>query len=422
MAIYLGESFVIRQMRVFLRDRLTSSGRMVFYLTLLGNALGGISLAVKTYLVGVHLFCIALLSVFAARWARLRLKVGLEVAQRGTRGIPMQATLRVHNPHRRPARDIELRALTIPPHLSLICEGHSQEREEGIYIPLLAPDESARSSWTLIPNKRGAYLLTGVRQATLFPFGLWRDWHDHPIERSFLVYPSFTALETLDIPVGRRYQPGGIALSSNLGDSTEFISTREFRQGDSLRMIHWRSWARTGQAVVKEFQEEFFCRVAVVLDTFLSADQLDKRSQEFESVISLAAAIADFLAREEYVIDLFAAGPELYQLQAGRSLAHFENVMDILACVEPCTEPPFEKLEPVLLDSLENITTTVVVLLDWSEPRERLIQSIRDRGSGVRVILIGDQLSPERSAHLESMAGSFVWLTQSQLEQGVTAL
>jgi uncharacterized protein (DUF58 family) len=144
--------------------------------------------------------------------------------------------------------------------------------------------------------------------------------------------------------------------------------------------------------VVKEFQEEYFCRIALLLDTFLPVPagrkKLDRRA--FEAAVSLSAAVADRLAREEYVIDLFAAGPEIYHFQAGRSLAYLENVMDILSCIEPCHDPPFEKIEPVMLDYLENITTTVVVLLDWDERRERMIRVIKDRGSAVKVLLVRD--------------------------------
>jgi uncharacterized protein (DUF58 family) len=226
----------------------------------------------------------------------------------------------------------------------------------------------------------------------------------------------------LDIPVGRRYQPGGIALTSNLGDSTEFLCTREFRQGDSLRQIHWGSWARTGKPIVKEFQEEFFCRIALVLDTFLDPKSAKSRRAEFEAAITLAAALADNLAREEYVIDIFAAGPELYQLQAGRSLAHFENVMDILACVEPCLEPAFEKLEPVLLDCLENITTAVILLLDWDQRRERLVEAISSRGCAVKVILVSEQDQGEAAEAVLGRGGELVRLTRQEIEDGVEQL
>lgn len=64
-------------------------------------------------------------------------------------------------------------------------------------------------------------------------------------------------------------------LSSSTGDAIEFVGTRDYREGDPPRNIHWRSWARRGAPVVKEYQEEYFCRIALILDTFLPARETD---------------------------------------------------------------------------------------------------------------------------------------------------
>jgi uncharacterized protein (DUF58 family) len=433
-ALNLGNSFVIHQLRVTLRDRMTSAGRMLFYLILLTNGLGGVSMAIKVFVLAVTLASIGFVSIVAARWALVKLQVEFQLPSRATKGIPLKAQVKLTNRTRHQARDLEVSNLDRLNNCSIDYESKSPTQTvakptsrwdriaaDSVFVGDLAPGESCSVEWNITLSKRGAYIFTGVRQATSYPWGFWRSWYDCLISQTVLVYPSFTPLEKLDIPVGRRYQPGGIALSSNLGDSTEFVATREFREGDSLRVIHWASWARTGKPVVKEFQEEFFCRIAVVLDTFLQRTG-PSRVEEFEQVISLSAAVADQLAREEYVIDLFAAGPELYQLQAGRSLAHLENVLDILACVEPCYDPAFEKVEPVLLDSLESITTTIVILLDWDAARKRLVQAILDRGTGVKVVLIQNQVPAGVSAEIESLVGHFVTLSADDLLRGVREL
>src|SRR5438552_2054734 len=71
-------------------------------------------------------------------------------------------------------------------------------------------------------------------------------------EDRLLVYPRFTPLESFDVPHGRDYQPGGISVASRVGESTEFFGTRDYREGDRQRDIHWASFARTGKLIVKE--------------------------------------------------------------------------------------------------------------------------------------------------------------------------
>ena len=410
----LGDGFLMSRLRSLLRDRLTPCGWLVVALTLLANLPGGVSFSLKTYLVTCGLSGLMLFSVAAARWARVRLQSSWDVPGRVTRGVPFIVHFALENATRRGARDVSL-SVRLP-------LGARMEPVQGAYLAWIGAGERARGHLSVTFPNRGHFVIPALRQSTLFPCGLWRDWYDHKEGKSVLVYPDFVPLLRLEIPVGRRYQPGGIALTSNLGDSTEFLSTREFRQGDSLRMIHWRSWARLGKPVVKEFQEEFFCRIALIMDTFLDAGSVLARRDEFEASVTLAAALADNLAGEEYVIDIFAAGPELYQLQAGRSLAHFENVMDILACVEPCLEPAFEKLEPVLLDCLENITTAVVLLLDWDERRERLLEAISSRGCALKVILVHDNADSQAGAAVLARGGDLVRLTRQQIEDGVEQL
>ncbi|MBI3926308.1 MAG: DUF58 domain-containing protein [Armatimonadetes bacterium] len=413
---HAGNSIVVRFMRAVYRDHLTSTGRAVFWLFLLANASGMMSFIVKVYFVWCLLLSLSLGSIVLARLARVPLVIEADFPARTTCGATVQVPLTVTNRSRRKAVDVELAPWQLPDPLVL-------EPEYGVYLDELGPGESRRLSWQIDFRRRGHFTIPGVRQATLFPFGLWRDRLIHRQARSLLVYPRFQPLLSLDIPVGRRYQPGGIALTSNLGDSTEFLSTREFRDGDSLRMIHWRSWARLGKPIVKEFQEEYFCRIALLLDTFLPRKSDARDVAAFEASVSISAAVADSLARSEYVIDIFAAGPEIYHLQAGRSLAYLENVMDILACIEPSYDPPFETITPVLLDYLENITTTVVVLQDWDEQRERMLQTIRDRGSEVKAILVRDKPpTQDFSAAGVLASGGLVHLTSGQVNAGVEDL
>lgn len=409
--IHLGQSLLIRGMRYFLRDRLTATGRVVFWLLLLANGTGGYSFVIKIYFVISILFALLASSVFLARFARVKLRVRADWPDRATCGEHLKVGLLIQNRSRRAGLDLGIRVLRPPVPLDTYPE-------LGVQIARLEPGEQVRTQLELSFDQRGAYVLEGLRQETSWPWGLWRDLVDHKESHPLLVYPHFQPILNLDIPVSRRYQPGGIALTSYLGDSTEFLSTREFREGDPLRSIHWRSWARTGKPVVKEFQEEYFCRIALLLDTFLPVPRrrrpLDRRA--FEAAVSLSAAVADRLAREEYVIDLFAAGPEIYHFQAGRSLAYLENVMDILSCIEPCHDPAFEKIEPVMLDYLENITTTVVVLLDWDERRERMVRVIKDRGSAVKVLLVRD------SPPSHELDEEIVSLSSEEVERGVETL
>jgi uncharacterized protein (DUF58 family) len=192
----------------------------------------------------------------------------------------------------------------------------------------------------------------------------------------------------LELPAGRRYQPGGVAMATARGESLEYIGNRDFREGDDVRHVDWRATARLQTPIVREYREEYFLRAAVVLDTF--ADSADPDHENFERAVSLCASVSDYMAREDYLVDLFAAGPQIYHLTSGRSLAYLEQILDILACVEISQAAPFENLEPEIESLLAQITTIICVFLDWTPERRAFVERLAHEGAAIKILIARD--------------------------------
>ena len=111
-----------------------------------------------------------------------------------------------------------------------------------------------------------------------------------------------------------------MALASKTGESMDLLGVRPYRPGDPARDLHARSWARTGQPVVREFQEEYFSRVGVVVDIDGSLEDPPR----FEASLSLAAGVIARLSRGEALIDLLVVGEEVHSLTIGRSLGFLD--------------------------------------------------------------------------------------------------
>ena len=136
-----------------------------------------------------------------------------------------------------------------------------------------------------------------VRAFSTFPLNLYRTPAGQSEPWTLLILPNFHPLQGIDVPIGARYQPGGIALTSNLGESPEYIGNREYVSGDSIRHIDFRAWARLSMPAVREYQEEYYCRIALVLDTFTGKEHAPSPDgfPDFEAAVSLTAAVADAL-------------------------------------------------------------------------------------------------------------------------------
>ncbi len=192
----------------------------------------------------------------------------------------------------------------------------------------------------------------------------------------------------------RKYQPGGVALASTVGDSEEFVSLRDYRAGDPMRRIHWKSFARLGRPVVKEYLDEFFVRHALVLDTFTS----HAGDPVFEEAVSVAASIAISMQTQESLLDLMFVGPEAYCFTAGRGVAHTEQLLEVLACVGPCRDKPFRALHHAVLDRHDALSGCVCVLLGWDDARQELVRHLEALGTPTRVLVVGQRETLDRLA------------------------
>ena len=65
----------------------------------------------------------------------------------------------------------------------------------------------------------------------------------------------------------------GLHRSPFLGYSTEFSAYRAYTQGDNLRHIDWKVWARSDELYVKQFEDDTNLRCQIFLDTSASMNR-----------------------------------------------------------------------------------------------------------------------------------------------------
>ena len=169
----------------------------------------------------------------------------------------------------------------------LINDKNSCEIKE-LALPAIAPRSAIEVAVPGYAWRRGNQHFRGATVARADPLGLVRGLSLYDEAANLLVLPKRYAMPPLTLPGSRRHQPGGVALAASVGDSEEFVGLRDYRPGDPLQRIHWKSYARTGEPVVREYQDEYFERHALILDTFGKPSQ----AVAFEEAVSVAASLA----------------------------------------------------------------------------------------------------------------------------------
>lgn len=376
-------SWLAKKVPFFFQFKLTPVGRMAVFLMFL-SAIGIITTEIPIYL----LFCgiVALFGVaeIGGTLCRPRLRVTGTIPEKVTAGDTTLGLLTVENLGFLPAFDIACGCFILPPGVRHI--------DPDTTIRMISRGRAATLPVRLEAQQRGEFLLTDIYIHSTFPLNLMRSGSKQLPPQKLTVLPAFHALEQLNVPISHRYQHGGILLDSHSGNAAEYVGNREYIPGEPTKRLDFRAWARVGKPVVREYQDEFCSRVAVVLDTFVSKTSYFQRQiarDEVEAAISLTAAVADSLDRMGTTLELFAAGADLFFFQSGdSSQTYLDSVLEILAAGGPTRTNPFEKLSPAIGESLESISVVVFIVVDWDHSREELVNHVIQSGCGLRVLLV----------------------------------
>ena len=287
-------------------------------------------------------------------------------------------------------------------------------------LPVLLAGQTAEAVVDITPLRRGVLSFAGSSLARPDSFGLFRALARVAQPGKILILPRRYPLPPLALPGALKYQEGGVALAANVGQSEEFVALRDYRRGDPLRHIHWRSWARTGKPIVKEFEDEFFVRHALVLDTF----HPEPNSELFEEAVSVAASFACTIQTQESLLDLLFVGAEAYCFTAGRGLAHADQMLEILAAVNTCSEKTFSDLEQLVLNHAAAVSNCICVFLAWDEPRRRFVEKLKAGGTPVLVVVLVNEApkQPLDAGPLRDEPGSFHALVLGEIEAGLQKL
>ncbi|GAA4226640.1 uncharacterized protein (DUF58 family) [Streptosporangium album] len=129
------------------------------------------------------------------------------------------------------------------------------------------------------------------------PFGLVELTRSFSISDTLMVTPQVVALP--HVRLSGEWTGGGDSRTRSVAAAgDDDIAPREYRQGDDLRRVHWRSTARYGELMVRREEQQWQSRGALLLDTRRYAHRGEGPRSSFEVAVSAAASIGVHLARE----------------------------------------------------------------------------------------------------------------------------
>ncbi|MFN2519082.1 MAG: DUF58 domain-containing protein [Jatrophihabitantaceae bacterium] len=199
-------------------------------------------------------------------------------------------------------------------------------------IPGLGAREARVVSYRMPSLPRGRYRAGPLRIRLTDPFGMVDVTRSFSATTDFVVTPIVDTLPSVEPP--RSYDIGDNAGSHSIGaHGADDASAREYRTGDDLRKIHWRSTARTGALMVRQEERPWQGQITLLLDIRSAAHvarpaskttdgAVDPRQvSSLEWAISAAASIGTHVmitGRDVGLIDDLAAPERLHLGDPGR--------------------------------------------------------------------------------------------------------
>ncbi len=273
---------------------LTTRGRCFAYAGLACAACG--LLLGRHDFIAIGLFLVVLSVAAAASVQRTRYRLVCRRVidpARVEAGKPGRVVIRLHNVSRLPT-GVMLVEDTLP---------YTLGARPRFVLNRLEPQGIRDVAYTLRSDVRGRYLVGPVTMRLTDPLGLCEVAQSFTSTDTLVVTPQIWPLPPMRLGSGA----GGSGESRLRAASTsgeDDLGTREYRHGDDLRRIHWRSTARAGELMVRREEQPWQAHAMIVLDNREHAHHGDGPGSSFEYACSAAASVGVQLLRNNFTLHL----------------------------------------------------------------------------------------------------------------------
>lgn len=267
-------------------------------------------------------------------------------------------------------------------------------------LPALAPGHAHEELFVVPTSRRGVIQVGPATTVQGDPLGLMRRTLTWTERTELFVHPHTVALEPLGAGLLRDLE-GSTTEDISMSDLA-FHALREYQPGDDRRYIHWRSSAKAGRLLVRQFLDTRRSHVTVLIDT--DPEQYRSSETDVETAISVGSSIMVRAATDEQDWSVVCANQRISK--SGPQLG-----LDAMARVEP---GPVDLLGLALDGTdLAPDTSTVFIITGPYRPFIDLQRAAGQFPPEVRRIVV---VVDPHANHGVRHGGGLVILTLSRLE------
>ena len=199
-------------------------------------------------------------------------------------------------------------------------------------VPGVAGGSHELLDYELVAGARGRYPIGPLTVRLSDPFGLAQATTQLAGSTEVIVHPRVEALSAPGLG-GELASASATRIRRLFSQGDEFYTTREYRDGDDLRKVHWRSSAKLGKLMIRQEERPWQARALLALDLRRAAHRGQGEQASFERMVSAAASMAVRLAASGYELVLLTDDGR--QVRPPGSGDQATAILDFLSTVEP---------------------------------------------------------------------------------------
>ncbi|MGE5673380.1 MAG: DUF58 domain-containing protein [Mycobacterium leprae] len=217
-------------------------------------------------------------------------------------------------------------------------------------------------NYKLTARRRGHYVVGPIRLTLGDPFGVFVGQKDCHSKSTITVYPRVHAIEGLTVPLSQPFGPVRTRERA-FEDPSNQAELRKYRPGDNPRHIHWKSTARMGDLMLREYELNATTQMMLFPDLCESAQtgaaQSDVSTEE--TTVEIAASLANLGVRHRVEVGLVCHAQERFAVMAGQGQRAFREILEVLARVQAHGHLPIEQVLEREAAHLSGKSTMVVI-------------------------------------------------------------
>jgi uncharacterized protein (DUF58 family) len=186
----------------------------------------------------------------------------------------------------------------------------------------------------------------------------------------------------------------GIHPSRAKGLSSEFEGHREYSQGDDIRHIDWKAYAKFDRYFIKEYQEATNLRATILLDASSSMNYASDGWSKFDYGSTLTASLAYLMLKQQDAVGLITFSNRIEKMIPPKAThGHLFAILKELEDRRPAGETRAGLILQEIAGSLKRRGLIILIsdLLDESEEVLRGLKQLRSKGSDVMVFHLLDR-------------------------------